>query len=83
MFQVDDGALNPNNRNSWLEFEAIFNDDGFSPTNLFPNNELLSALDPSKPMLTQIMSRDWVKLQDKFNELKTDLTRAAANYHRR
>ena len=59
---MDDGALNPSNRNSWLEFEAIFNDDDFLPTNLFPNNELLSTLDPSKPMLTQTMSRDWVKL---------------------
>jgi len=60
---VDDEALNPSNRNSWLEFEAIFNDDVFSLTNLFPNNELLDALDPSKPMLSQTMSRDWVKLQ--------------------
>jgi hypothetical protein len=81
--QVDDNALNPSNRNSWLEFEAIFNDETFTPTNIFPNNDLLSALDPSKPMLTQTMSRDWVKLQEKFNELKADLTKATANYHRR
>ncbi len=81
---MDDGALNPSNRNSWLEFEAIFNDDGFSPSKFFPTtSSLLAALDPSKPMLTQTMSRDWVKLQEKFNELKADLTRAAANYHRR
>jgi hypothetical protein len=80
---VDDGASNPRNRNSWIEFEAIFNDESFAPPNLFPNNDLLAGLDPSKPMLTQSMSRDWVKLQEKFNELKADLTRAAANYHRR
>jgi hypothetical protein len=48
--EVDDNALNPSNRNSRLEFEAIFNDDKCTPTNLFLNNDPLVALDPSKPM---------------------------------
>ena len=80
---MDDGASKPSNMNSWIEFETIFNDESFAPPSLFPSNDLLAGLDPSKPMLTQSLSRDWVKLQEKFNELKADLTRAAANYHRR
>jgi hypothetical protein len=81
--QVDDGASNLGNRNSWIEFETIFSDDSIAPPNIFPDNDLLARLDPNKPMLTESMCRDWVKLQEKFNELKADLTRAAANYHRR
>jgi hypothetical protein len=31
-------------------------------------------------MLTQAMSRDWVKLQENINERKADMTRATAKY---